>query len=68
MHAALEKSGVGCRRFGGQLLVEPETIRNKSGEPFKVFTPFYKACLLKEPLAAASKAPRKLERPARMAR
>ncbi len=37
--------GVAIRRFGGQILVEPEKLRNKSGEPFRVFTPFYKALL-----------------------
>lgn len=31
--------------FNGYLLFEPWTIQNKSGEPYKVFTPFSKACL-----------------------
>ncbi len=35
--------GVEGRRFGGHILFEPESILNKSGEPFRVFTPFYKA-------------------------
>ena len=30
--------------FGGQLLYEPEHIRNGSGQPFRVFTPFWKHC------------------------
>ena len=33
------------RRFGGNLLFEPEQIANQSGLPFKVFTPFWKSCL-----------------------
>lgn len=33
---------VECRRFGGQILFEPEKVKNKSGEPFRVYTPFYK--------------------------
>jgi len=33
------------RRFAGALLFEPETPKTKAGEPFRVFTPFYKACL-----------------------
>ncbi len=42
---ALESSGVRCRRFSGQLLIEPEEIATASGDPYRVFTPFYKACL-----------------------
>ena len=33
------------RRFKNNCLVEPENILNKSGEPFKVFTPFYKCAM-----------------------
>ena len=58
LNAALTEAGVACRRFGGHLFVEPERMRNKSGEPFKVFTRFYKACQTLEPpshpLAAAT--------------
>jgi len=43
--AACAAEGRDCRRFAGNLLFEPEAIRNKSGAPFKVFTPFYKTCL-----------------------
>jgi deoxyribodipyrimidine photo-lyase len=35
---------VSCHRYGGFLLHEPETIRNGSGEPYRVYTPFSKAC------------------------
>jgi len=31
--------------FSNYLLFEPWTIKNKSGAPFRVFTPFWKACL-----------------------
>ncbi|MDX1484860.1 MAG: deoxyribodipyrimidine photo-lyase [Alphaproteobacteria bacterium] len=41
----LSESGVEAHRFGGALLFEPDAITTKAGEPFKVFTPFYKACL-----------------------
>ncbi|MEO7387182.1 MAG: deoxyribodipyrimidine photo-lyase [Gammaproteobacteria bacterium] len=33
------------RRFPGRLLFEPEGLRTGAGRPFKVFTPFWKACL-----------------------
>jgi deoxyribodipyrimidine photo-lyase len=40
---ALKSQGVGLRRFGGNLLFEPEAIENREGRPYRVFTPFYKA-------------------------
>jgi len=44
---ALEQEGLMCRRFGGGvLLFEPEMVRTKAGGQFRVFTPFYKACLV----------------------
>lgn len=36
--------GAECHRFDGFLLHEPETIRSSSGEFFKVYTPFSRAC------------------------
>lgn len=51
------------RRFSGRLLNEPGRISNASGEPYRVFTPFSKACLrLPEP-AAPKPAPRRLAPP-----
>ena len=40
-----EARGLACPRFGGGLLFEPEAVRTKAGDPFRVFTPFYRACL-----------------------
>ena len=40
-----EQCGAHCHRFGGHLLHEPEAIRNATGQPYKVYTPFSKACL-----------------------
>ncbi len=45
LHDTLSTNGVEAKRFGGTLLFEPDEIRNQSGEPFKVFTPFWKTCL-----------------------
>ena len=39
-----EINGVDCHRHGGFLLHEPESIRNGSGEPYKVYTPYSRAC------------------------
>ncbi|MBN7798416.1 cryptochrome/photolyase family protein [Parahaliea mediterranea] len=37
--------GVEVKRFPGNLLFEPGSVLNQSGEPFKVFTPFWRHCL-----------------------
>jgi deoxyribodipyrimidine photo-lyase len=39
----LKRQGIAAESFNGTLLAEPWTIRNKSGEPFRVFTPFWRA-------------------------
>jgi deoxyribodipyrimidine photo-lyase len=50
-----ERDGVACHRYGGFLLHEPEAIRNGSGEPYKVYTPFSRACFASgEPRAPKS--------------
>lgn len=58
----LAETGVGFKRFAGSLLFEPEALTTKSGTPFRVFTPFWKACragpppkpLLPRPVAIAA--------------
>lgn len=40
----LQESGVEVFSFNGSLLNEPWTIHNKSGDFFKVFTPYWKTC------------------------
>ena len=42
--AVCDDLGVACHRQGGFLLHEPEAIRNGQGEPYKVYTPFSRAC------------------------
>jgi deoxyribodipyrimidine photo-lyase len=49
------------QRFPGSLLFEPEQIANSSGLPFKVFTPFWRACLRQPPPAAPRDLPANLE-------
>ena len=39
-----EDRSVSLHRHGGFLLHEPEAVRNGSGDPYKVYTPFSKAC------------------------
>lgn len=58
--SALRARGVRVESFNGSLLFEPSQLRNKQGEPFKVFTPFWKACLAAEIPGAALPAPKGL--------
>jgi deoxyribodipyrimidine photo-lyase len=39
--AGLAAAGVEARSFNSALLFEPHAVRNKSGQPFQVFTPFW---------------------------
>jgi deoxyribodipyrimidine photo-lyase len=41
----LRKTGVEVVSSNGALMFEPWSVRTKGGEPFKVFTPFWRACL-----------------------
>lgn len=47
---SLNKVGVNIRTFHSTLLYNPFTISNLSGDPYKVFTPFWKRCL-NEPIS-----------------
>jgi deoxyribodipyrimidine photo-lyase len=49
------------RRFGGNLLFEPEAIRTGADRPYKVFTPFWKACLAAGQPSAAVAAPDRID-------
>ncbi|MBI2786475.1 MAG: deoxyribodipyrimidine photo-lyase [Legionella longbeachae] len=42
--ATLLEGGIEVQSFNGSLLHEPWTIRNKNGDYFKVFTPYWKHC------------------------
>ncbi len=45
--AVCEQAGAACHRYGGFLLHEPEAITTGQGAPFKVYTPFSRACFAK---------------------
>ncbi|MEK4033747.1 deoxyribodipyrimidine photo-lyase [Methylocystis sp. IM3] len=59
--ASLRARGLTAESFNGALLFEPALMRNKSGEPFKVFSPFWRACLASGGPAAPLPAPEWLE-------
>jgi deoxyribodipyrimidine photo-lyase len=52
--AALGAAGIGAAGFGGALLLEPGAVATRAGEPFRVFTPFWRAS---QPQLAACGAP-----------
>lgn len=55
--SALTAQGVEALSFNGSLLFEPWTVTTGAGEPFKVYSPFWRACL-KLPVPAAMPLPR----------
>jgi len=62
--STLRGDGFTVNSFNSALLREPWEVQNKSGNPFQVFTPFWKHCLsLNEP-AEPYPAPRKVPVPA----
>ncbi len=55
--SALKARGIDAESFNGALLHEPWTVAGKSGTPFRVFTPFWRAACAKGEPAAPLKAP-----------
>ncbi|MCC2616575.1 DNA photolyase family protein [Aestuariibacter halophilus] len=49
LKAALKALGVEVKSFNSLLLWEPWNVLNKSGEPYKVFTPYYRKGCLQQP-------------------
>lgn len=47
LKAALKRADIAVESFNGGLLLEPWTLRTGGGTPYRVFTPFWRACLPK---------------------
>lgn len=60
----LRDAGYTVKSFNAALLHEPWTITNKSGLPYQVFTPFWKACLAQPEPAEPLPVPNKIPAPA----
>ncbi|MDF2119483.1 deoxyribodipyrimidine photo-lyase [Roseiarcaceae bacterium H3SJ34-1] len=58
--SALTPRGIAAESFNGQLLYEPWTMKTKTGGPYRVFTPFWRACQALPPPAEPLRAPRRL--------
>ncbi|HEX3943762.1 MAG TPA: deoxyribodipyrimidine photo-lyase [Rhizomicrobium sp.] len=61
----LTESGFTVQSFNGNLLFEPREIRNSSGQPFRVFTAFWRACLQQRHAEVSKEVPRRLPEPDR---
>ena len=57
IHSALAEKDVAFKRYPGTLLFEPGDIVSGAGTLFKVFTPFWRACLRATPPAPTRPAP-----------
>jgi deoxyribodipyrimidine photo-lyase len=57
----LRNKGLKAESFNGSLLHEPQKIKNLSGNPFQVFTPFWKNCLANLQFGIPVKAPKKIQ-------
>jgi deoxyribodipyrimidine photo-lyase len=65
---ALRTAGFETGAFGSALLFEPEDLRTSTGGPYRVFTPYYRACLARHHHRVPLAAPRRLAAPARWPR
>lgn len=63
--AALQKEGRIAESFNGALLFEPWTVQTQQGQSYRVFTPFWNACLKCPEPAPPEDAPSRLLRPRR---
>ncbi len=60
LKSTLRSQGVEVESFSGRLLNEPWDVASQAGQPFRVFTPYWKKCL------ASCKPERPLKAPARL--
>ncbi|HEX6550282.1 MAG TPA: deoxyribodipyrimidine photo-lyase [Gammaproteobacteria bacterium] len=63
LKATLHETGIGVESHAGCLLHEPVQLQTGNGQPFRVFTPFWKVFLRDVVPAAPVVAPRKLPAP-----
>jgi deoxyribodipyrimidine photo-lyase len=60
---SLKEMGVGVESFQANLLCEPWTVRTQADQPFRVYTPFWKACRAQLPPRIPLPAPDALPSP-----
>lgn len=62
--STLKEQGIEAKSFAGHLLFEPWTVATKTGQPFRVFTPMWRAVQGRD-VAMPESAPSHLEAPVR---
>jgi len=63
LKSQFEARGIGIVSFDGNLLFEPGAIRNGAGKPYRVFTAFWRACVLRSIAPPCENVPGKLRAP-----
>jgi deoxyribodipyrimidine photo-lyase len=64
LKVALREVGLNCQSFNAALFFEPWEVRTGQGGPYRVFTPFWKACRAQlDTLPAPQPAPRRIPAP-----
>jgi len=61
LKSALQADGIDVQIYEGFLLFDPTSLRTGGGTPFKVFTPFSKACFVAPPPSKPIAAPQHLK-------
>jgi len=61
LKSRLRADGLDVQSFGASLLFEPWTITTGAGDPYKVFTPFWRACLAGDDPRAPLPPPERIE-------
>ncbi|TSD84478.1 deoxyribodipyrimidine photo-lyase [Mycobacterium sp. KBS0706] len=65
LKSGLKQRGIASESFAAALLFEPSEIRTRSETPFKVFTPFWRACLERGGVAEPHAVPNEIPAPGR---
>ncbi|MBO6506480.1 MAG: deoxyribodipyrimidine photo-lyase [Kordiimonadaceae bacterium] len=63
LHEIYADTDIRIRRFAGNLLIEPEAVRTKTGNPYTVFSPFWRAASVLIDTVAPQPTPTKLLAP-----
>ncbi|MEO0731168.1 MAG: deoxyribodipyrimidine photo-lyase, partial [Pseudomonadota bacterium] len=66
INEAFSDSEIAVKRFAGRLLIDPDTIRTKTGAVYKVYTPFWRAVRdrgVRAPIPAPKKIPSLSDQP-----
>jgi len=63
--SALQQAGYIAESFNGSLLFEPWTIRTQQGQPYQVFTSFWKTCQAQQKPEKPTSSPKEIKAPGR---